>query len=32
MSLKFEELVKLVEEVSTNYQKSDRIKKHATKR
>ena len=32
MSLKFKELLKLVEEISTDYQKSDRIKKHASKR
>jgi hypothetical protein len=32
MKIDFKELVKLVEEVSTNYQKSDRIKKHASKR
>ena len=32
MSFKFEDLVKLVEEISTDYQKSDRIRKHASKR
>ena len=32
MKIDFEELLKLVEQVSTNYQKSDRIKNHASKR